>query len=96
MPEETQPREQSEFSAAPCSASGLLLSKWRQTIQERDKEISNRLDNMFFGPLGIEERIEFLENDARMNAWFLNKLIEVVSDIESRMPNAPHELPERE
>lgn len=85
-PKETLPKEQAEFSASNGSASELL-AKWKQALEERHKAVSNRLDNMFYGPIGIEERTAFLENDARMNAWFLDKLIKVVCDLEAKMPN---------
>ena len=77
----------------PLLSAPELLAEWKQAIEERDKVVSRRLDNMFYGPMGIEERVAFLENDNRMNAWFLNKLIQIACDLESKMPKEENRPP---
>jgi hypothetical protein len=64
------------IEAGPAS---VLLAEWKVAIVERDKIVSDRINNM-----GIEEHLDVLAKDVSMNAYFLNRLIEVVAEIESK------------
>jgi len=64
-------------------AASDILKQWQSEIRERDQALSKRRDNMFLGPIGIEENLSILHNDIRMNAWFIDKIIKAVAEIES-------------
>lgn len=66
------------------SAAAELLAKWKEDIAERDRVLSQRRDDMFRGPIGLEEKLSIVGADLSMTIWYFNKLIAIVAEQEKR------------
>ena len=89
MKDETKP-DQCLVSIDSGRAEGpaaSLLQQWTVAIQERDKLLLARKDNMFMESMGIEVHLGILQSDSHMNAFFLDKLMKVVARLEADMLN---------
>lgn len=60
-----------------------LRAKWQQAVCERDARVYNRKENMLLGPVGLEEAVGIAHDDTRMLFWFVNALVERLSDDEA-------------
>jgi len=59
----------------------------QRTISEHDAEVQRRLDNMYLGPLGIEEKVELTANGVALLFWCMGRLMaELAPRVETKAP----------
>jgi hypothetical protein len=50
------------------------------TMNERDRLVSQRKDNMWKGPIGLEESLAQAHDDISMLSWGIGRLIKILAD----------------
>lgn len=74
-------------NSEPDMTAAELQERWKEDLAVRDRAIQQRQDNMFLGPIGIEEAVSIANRNTGMAIWYIDKLIAVVAAQEERLKN---------